>query len=377
MSASRLELATCESRERALLAPYAMRSVDSEGREREEPEHPYRGPFQRDRDRILHSSAFRRLSGKMQVFTGERGDYHRTRLTHTHEVASIARTLGRSLQLNEDLIEALAFFHDIGHPPFGHAGEDALDECLREHGGFSHNAYGLTIARQLETRYDEHPGLNLSKEVLACQETRIDKMTGPAPLLEAQIVDLADSMTYDAHDTDDAVKLGLVTIDELADLKLVRDTLDQARHRLGSGLEPYRLRKALVHGLIDRQVSSLLTTATEVLGERRFSHAREVTESGFRLEHQPDLASEKEKLESFLYQRVYRHPELIEMRSRAQSRLAALFGAFLNAADMLSPKYRDRAEQVGMHRAVGDYLAGMTDRYCNETFEQIIGAKSS
>src|SRR4026209_2330423 len=146
-------LQTVAEREERLLAPYAMRSMDSQGRHYPEPLHPYRGPFQRDRDRIVHSAAYRRLSGKMQVFTGERGDYHRTRLTHTHEVASIARTIGRALRLNEDLVEALALFHDIGHPPFGHAGEDALNECLQEEGGFSHNRHGLTIAEEIEHPY--------------------------------------------------------------------------------------------------------------------------------------------------------------------------------------------------------------------------------
>src|SRR5919106_2199204 len=149
-------------RERALLAPYAMHSADSAGRRYPEPEHPYRGPYQRDRDRILHSAAFRRLSRKTQVFTGEMGDYHRTRLTHTHEVASIARTIGRALRLNEDLVEALALLHDIGHPPFGHAGEDALDECLADCGGFSHNRFALTIVEELESRYAAFPGLNLT-----------------------------------------------------------------------------------------------------------------------------------------------------------------------------------------------------------------------
>src|SRR5262245_58834843 len=226
-------LSTTTEREAELLARYAMHSADSRGRKHQEAEHPYRGPFQRDRDRIVHSSAFRRLSGKMQVFTGERGDYHRTRLTHTHEVASIARTIGRALRLNEDLIEALALFHDIGHPPFGHAGEDALDECLRGHGGFSHNRYALTIAEDLEARYPAFPGLNLTFEVLEGQATRADKATTyggeVAPLLEVQVVEAADSMTYDAHDTDDAVKLRLVALDELAANSLVRDALAQVR----------------------------------------------------------------------------------------------------------------------------------------------------
>src|SRR4051812_30070324 len=227
-------LPTIAEREAALLASYAMHSADSRGRKHAEKEHPYRGPFQRDRDRIVHSSAFRRLSGKMQVFLGEMGDYHRTRLTHTHEVASIARTIGRALRLNEDLVEALALFHDIGHPPFGHAGEDALDECLTGHGGFSHNEFALTLAEELESRYAAFAGLNLTYEVLEGQATRADKdaayaATGQAPLLEVQVVEAADSVTYDAHDTDDAVKLQLVALDELATCSLVRDALREVR----------------------------------------------------------------------------------------------------------------------------------------------------
>lgn len=239
-------------------APYAMRSVDSAGRKYAEPEHPYRGPFQRDRDRILHCSAYRRLSGKMQVFTGEMGDYHRTRLTHTHEVASIARTIARALQLNEDLVEALALFHDIGHPPFGHAGEDALDECLRDQGGFSHNEHALTIAEEIDVRYHGFPGLNLTREVLDGQGVRADKRNPELrPLLEVQLVDAADSITYDAHDTDDAVKLGLLSLDELVEVPLIRETLTRVNNRF-SGLSPRVLRQTLVHELIDYQVSDVL-----------------------------------------------------------------------------------------------------------------------
>src|SRR5947209_2145753 len=185
-----IPLETVAHRESLLLASYAMATADSAGRKYPEPVHPYRGVFQRDRDRILHSAAFRRLSHKTQVFTGELGDYHRTRLTHTLEVASIARTIGRALRLNEDLIEALALAHDIGHPPFGHAGEDTLNECLAGQGGFSHNQFALTLAEELEARYAAFPGLNLTYEVLEGQATRADKNaayseTGLAPLLEA------------------------------------------------------------------------------------------------------------------------------------------------------------------------------------------------
>ena len=247
-----------ERREQALLAPYAVRSRDTAGRKFPEQPHPYRGPYQRDRDRIVHSAAFRRLSGKMQVFTGERGDYHRTRLTHTMEVTSIARTIGRALRLNEDLIEALALMHDIGHPPFGHAGEDALNECLSDDGGFSHNQYALTLVEELEQRYHDFPGLNLSKEVLDGQRCRVDKAgRQQSPILEVQVVDMADSIAYDAHDVDDAVKLGLIDIDELDEVELAaaakRDVLE--RH---SGLTGADLRAAMVHQLIDLMVTSAL-----------------------------------------------------------------------------------------------------------------------
>src|SRR5580692_5754551 len=210
-----LDASGLAAREQLLLAPYAMRSADSAGRKHTEPPHPYRAPFQRDRDRIVHSAAYRRLSSKTQVFTGEMGDYHRTRLTHTLEVASIARTLGRALRLNEDLVEALALAHDLGHPPYGHAGEDVLDECLRGEGGFSHNRQALRIMEQLEQRYPDFPGLNLSIEVLEGQATRIDhRAAGSQPLLEVQVVEAADSIAYDTHDADDALELKVLELAE-------------------------------------------------------------------------------------------------------------------------------------------------------------------
>jgi dGTPase len=366
-------LLTIAAREALLLAPYAMRSVNARGRKYPEPEHPYRGPFQRDRDRVVHSSAYRRLSGKMQVFTGEMGDYHRTRLTHTHEVASIARTIGRALRLNEDLIEALALFHDIGHPPFGHAGEDALNECLADCGGFSHNRYALTIAEELETRYQSFPGLNLTCEVLESQATRIDKQAaGLLPLLEAQVVDVADSMTYDAHDTDDSVKLGLVTIDELAEIPLIQQTLARVHQRFGA-LRGELLRKAVVHELIDRQVTDVLQTAGGILFRRQFESADEARRSGYRLAPSRELTEQKAELESFLYQRVYRHPRLIQVRRQAQDRLRAMFLGYCRRPALLPPEFRARAELVGIRRTVGQYLAGMTDRYCVQQSELHFG----
>jgi dGTPase len=355
-----------------------MHSADSRGRKHAEIEHPYRGPFQRDRDRIVHSSAFRRLSGKMQVFTGDMGDYHRTRLTHTHEVASIARTVGRSLRLNEDLIEALALFHDIGHPPFGHAGEDALDECLVNHGGFSHNRFALTLAEELESRYAAFPGLNLTYEVLEGQATRADKeasyaATGQLPLLEVQVVEAADSMTYDAHDTDDAVKLQLVALDELAACTLVRDALTRVRRQY-SDLRDDLLRKAVVHQLIDRQVTDVLETSAAILATAGDMTAQEIRRSAIRITGTRELGEQKRELEKFLYNRVYRHEHLITVRSEAQGRLKQMFERYCQQPELLPPHFQTRAAAVGVQRAAGDYLAGMTDRFCDQQYQALFRA---
>lgn len=362
-------LQSFDVREASLLAPYAMHSVDSAGRKHEEQGHPYRSPFQRDRDRILHCSAYRRLSGKMQVFTGDRGDYHRTRLTHTHEVASIARTVARALRLNEDLVEALALFHDIGHPPFGHAGEDALNECLREEGGFSHNQHALTIAEELEVRYASFPGLNLTHEVLSGQQARADKQNPHLkPLLEVQLVDAADSIAYDAHDTDDAVKLGLLTLEELSEVPLLHATILRVRSRW-PGLHDRLLRQAVVHELIDTQVSDVFRHCGALLARSGMQSADEARLAPFQIAPSGDLAAQKSELEVFLYERVYRHPELVQVRSRAQQRLHEMFDGFHRRPELLPEAFRQRTDQVGQRRAIGEYIAGMTDHYCNEQYE--------
>jgi dGTPase len=370
-------LMSIAEREGALLATYALHSADCRGRKHDEAEHPYRGPFQRDRDRIVHSSAFRRLSGKMQVFTGDMGDYHRTRLTHTHEVASIARTIGRALRLNEDLIEALALFHDIGHPPFGHAGEDALDECLAGCGGFSHNEFALRLAEELESRYAAFPGLNLTYEVLEGQATRADKeasyaATGQAPLLEVQVVEAADSATYDAHDTDDAVKLQLVSLDELGKCALVRDALAKVRGKY-SNLRDDLLRKAVVHQLIDRQVTDILETSAAVLATAGTMNAQEVRRSALRITSSRELSDQKRELESFLYNQVYRHERLMTVRREAQGRLKEMFALFLREPSRLPAHFQLRAKTAGIPRSVGDYLAGMTDRFCDQQHQLLLG----
>ncbi len=361
-----------DQREQMLLAPFAMFSNQSRGRIHPETEHAYRGPFQRDRDRILHSSAYRRLSGKMQVFTGEMGDYHRTRLTHTQEVATIARTIGRAMGLNEDLIEALALMHDIGHPPYGHAGEDALNECAANFGGFSHNQFALTIATELEFRFNEFSGLNLTHEVLTGQTCRIDKeKTDQRPLLEVQLVDAADSTTYDAHDTDDAIKLGLVTLEEMESLEIIRESISHVRQHYTS-LNEELMRKAVVHRLIERQVTALITYCGGELQSRDFANAGDAMNSDFLIGHNAELGEQKQELERFLYARVYRHPRLVTVRQRGQAHLKEMYERYCQSPELFPQKYQARAEKIGIRRMAIEYIAGMTDRFCEDVHQEIV-----
>ena len=364
-------LAWVDQRERLLLAPYAMHSIDSRGRAHPQPEHPYRGPYQRDRDRILHSSAYRRLSGKMQVFTGEMGDYHRTRLTHTQEVATIARTIGRALGLNEDLIEALALMHDLGHPPYGHAGEDALNECVADIGGFSHNQFGLTIVQEIEIRFHDFPGLNLTFEVLGGQTSRADKQNQTTKnLLEVQLVDAADSITYDAHDTDDAIKLGLVTIEQMSELAIIREAVQHVKANYAN-LNQELMRKALVHRLLEQQVTGLLSHCAQELKRFGFQSVEEALNSDFFIGPATELAQKKKELEVFLYSHVYRHPQLIAVRQQAQARLKAMYAEYCRNPDWFPHKYRPRAEKIGVRRMAVEYIAGMTDHYCEQTYHRM------
>ena len=370
-------------RESALLAPYAMHSAASRGRRYPEADHPYRGPYQRDRDRILHSSAFRRLSQKTQVFMGEMGDYHRTRLTHTLEVASIARTIARALRLNEDLVEALALAHDLGHPPFGHSGEEALNECLREHGGFNHNAQCLRICEQLETSYRPFPGLNLTREVLDGQRQRSEKFryfangdTGAnvaeSPLLEVQVVDVADSIAYDAHDADDALELGLLEPDQLLDVPLWHEAAARVEARTPS-LQEGLLRRAIVHEVIDWQVSDVVEQAVERLDSGSINSVNAVRNAPSIVRPSNMLAEKKVILERFLFDNVYRHPVVLEKRVPAQQALRDSFDVLVNAPEKLPNKFQRLAETEGLPRAVGDYLAGMTDRFALEEFRRLVG----
>ena len=358
------------AREAACLAPWAMHAADSAGRVHPESPHPFRSPYQRDRDRIVHSAAFRRLAHKTQVFTGYHGDYHRSRLTHTLEVTNIARTLARALALNEDLVETLALAHDIGHPPLGHAGEDVLADLLRADGGFNHNAQALRIMELLETRYPTFPGLNLSREVLDAQATRKKDGTAPAPLLETQVVDAADSIAYDTHDVDDAIELELVSQEALLELPLVSEAAARVRDRFGP-LAGGELRRAVIHELVDFQVAELVRTSLTTIRSLGIASVADVRaafrppEGGTRrlVAHSPPVAAAKRELERFLFEQVYRSERVLAIRLPAQRKLADLFGWYVAHPESLPPRFRERATTCGVPRSSADYIAGMTDRF--------------
>lgn len=345
------------------LADYAMRSSASAGRQHPEAVDPLRDPYEVDRARIVHSAAFRRLSHKTQVFTGERSDYHRTRLTHSLEVSVVARTLGRALRLNEDLIEALALAHDLGHPPFGHAGEAVLDRCLADQGGFNHNQQALRIVQRLE-RYDPRfPGLNLTAEVLegqAGRASRADRRRGA--LLEVQVVDAADSVTYDTHDADDALYLGLLRLDELLEVGLWRAAAERVHARYAD-LASEELRWALLQELLDWQLTDLVERSTVAIAEHQIESPADVPRAGLIVAASPELAALKAELERFLFERVYKHPQVLEVRITAQNALGELFEYIRQHPKLLPDRFAGRVDEEGLERTVGDYLAGMTDRF--------------
>jgi dGTPase len=350
------------------LAPYAMHSCNSTGREHPESTHPYRTPFQRDRDRIVHSSAYRRLAHKTQVFIGDKGDYHRTRLTHTLEVASIARTVGRVLRLNEDLIEALALMHDIGHPPFGHAGEDVLDACTREIGGFNHNQHAVRIVTLLESRYPEFPGLNLSEELLSGQRNRANSKPSRSsqPLLEVQVVDVADSIAYDSHDADDALELGLIEWGALLEVPLWKDAVHRVRDQYAA-LDQLQLRRAVIHQLIEIMVSDLINSSSRQLLDARVNSPQAVLSHRSRLVALSDsLTEQMAELEEFLFAHVYRHPAVLSERAVATEALREMYARYSAQPENLPDVWRQRLETDSAAQTVCDFLAGMTDRYALE-----------
>ena len=358
-----------EADERKVLAAYANKSGDSRGRKFPEPRHEYRTEFQRDRARIIHSRAFRRLEYKTQVFLNGTADHLRTRLTHTCEVASISRTIARALGLNEDLAEAIALAHDLGHSPFGHSGEEMLAECMREHGGFEHNRQSLRVVELLEHPYPDFPGLNLSFEVLeGLRKHEEDK----APTLEAQIADLADEITYYSHDLDDALDFAILDSDQLDESAIWRRSHGRvvARHPELVGAE---LQKNVIRDLIDLQVRDVVATSAASISKSKPSNAEDARRESARLiRYSDELSAANRELRAFLYANVYYHPRVAEVNRRACEMLRSVFVAYLREPEKLGDAAGRRIESEGLYRTVCDYIAGMTDRYLLEEHVRLL-----
>jgi dGTPase len=359
------------------LAGYAMKTRHSRGRRYPEPPHPFRTLYQRDRDRIIHSTAFRRLAHKTQVLVSHTHDHHRTRLTHTLEVAQISRTIARQLGLNEDLTEAVALAHDLGHPPFGHAGEEVLDECLRSHGGFEHNLHGLRILEELEYRYPSFPGMNLTWEVLEAQALHSKRreaaevqrfLAAGKPLLEAQVVDAADSLAYDTHDIDDALSVGLIGFADLEEVQFWRRAAEQVRLQ-HPAIPPEQFQPAVVRQLINWQVADLLEHTRQRIRQQGVRSVADVRQTAAVLVGPgPEVQAFKEELEAFLHRRVYNHYRVQRMAAKGRRFLAALFYEFCRAPRLMPERYQRRAQSLSVERAVCDYVAGMTDRFAQNEY---------
>ena len=368
-----------EARERRELAPYAALSAETRGRVHPEPEHTYRTAYQRDRDRVVHSTAFRRLEYKTQVFLTHEGDFFRTRLTHTMEVAQIARTLARALNLNEDLTEAVALAHDLGHTPFGHSGEEALRELMREHGGFEHNRHGVRIIDTLEHPYPQFRGLNLTYEVRECIAKHATQYDHPAvpgfddnpPPLEGQAVEVADSIAYDSHDLDDALAMGIISTADLENLAIFRQAASAFEKPLADLSTDQRIRR-IAKLLIDLMVSDAIATSEREIREAKVRNLADVRTAGRRLIHLSDgLEPKAKELETLLMDRVYRHYRVVRMTTKAKRFLTLIFEAYQSNPDQLRPDYRQRVEAEGLERVIADYIAGMTDRFAQDEYQRL------
>jgi dGTPase len=372
-----------EAQERIFLAPYAQKSADSAGRLYSEPKHPHRTDYQRDRARIIHSRAFRRLEYKTQVFLNGTGDHLRTRLTHTIEVANITRTVARALGLNEDLAEAIALAHDLGHPPFGHTGEETLDELMRGHGGFDHNAQSLRVVDVIETRYPRFPGLNLSHEVREGLQKHAKFYTSatpgrkrhPQPSLEAQIANLADEITYYSHDIDDGLDFGLLDPAQLAGLAVWRESEADVRKHFPD-LHGPELRAYVIRCMIDRQVADVIASSSsliEAAGVRSVSAVRGSKAPLIR--YSPALNKANQTLRRFLYKNLYYHPNVAGANEAACEMLRAVFTKYIKSPRLLGEATARRIATDGLHRTVCDYISGMTDRYLLDEHARLCSRK--
>ena len=370
-----------EREERKLLASYAAKSADSKGRVYKESEHPYRTAYQRDRDRIIHSSAFRRLEYKTQVFVNHEGDYYRTRLTHSLEASQIARVIASALRLNADLVETITLAHDLGHTPFGHAGEDELEGLMKDHGGFDHNLQSLRIVDFLEENYPSFRGLNLTYEsrvglfkhpelALEAERRGMGKFEKfRSPILESQVVDIADEIAYDNHDIDDGLASGLITEAELDKIGLWRQAKKIAHP--SASTKPQIRRYQVIRTLINLEVTDLLRrsqTNIQKSGIRTPKDAMVLEK--FTISFSAGLWKQREELRQFLKNRLYRHYRVVRMTDKARRFIRALFEVYLSRPEQLPPGSQKRLKTEGPHRVICDYIAGMTDRYAQDEYKK-------
>ncbi len=374
----------------AALAPYASHSDQTRGRRHAEAPAPTRSEYQRDRDRIVHSTAFRRLVYKTQVFLNHEGDLFRTRLTHSLEVAQLGRSIARSLGLNEDLVEAIALAHDLGHTPFGHAGQDVLNECMKDHGGFEHNLQSLRVVDELEERYLGFNGLNLTFEAREgvlkhCSKRHAEELeqaepqgvghrflAGTQPSLEAQLCNLADEIAYNAHDIDDGVRSGLITMEQLEAVPLFvrfRDATwqeyPQAKGR--------RLLFDTIRRMLSQQVYDVIDATRALLDQHRPGDANAARLCPPLVRFSQPMREASTELKRFLFRELYRHPQVNDTTARAKQVLSELFAAYVDRPQEMQP---DFARREDLHRAVADYIAGMTDRFAMREHERLTGRRA-
>jgi dGTPase len=372
-----------------ILACYACDPDRSRGRRHHEAPAPTRTEYQRDRDRIVHSTAFRRLVYKTQVFLNHEGDLFRTRLTHSLEVAQLGRSIARSLQLNEDLVEGIALAHDLGHTPFGHAGQDALNDCMAGWGGFEHNLQSLRVVDELEERYPRYNGLNLTFETREgilkhCSRANAERIEAAEPggvarrfldrsqpSLEAQLCNLADEIAYNAHDIDDGVRSGLLTLEQLADVALFADFHAQALREYPA-LQGRRLLYESIRRMLSAQVYDVIAATRDGLRQAVPASPDEARHAGALVDFSDAMRAKSAALKHFLLHQLYRHPQVMGMTGQARQIVRELFAAYLDEPGQMPPDFAARHDSA---RAVADYIAGMTDRFAAREHERLTGRR--
>ena len=371
-----------EKIEKSSLATYAMKSGESKGRQHQEEEHLYRPRFQRDRDRIIHTSAFRRLEYKTQVFVYHEGDYYRTRLTHSLEVAQIARSICKSLQLNEDLTEAVALSHDLGHPPFGHTGQNVLNRLMKEYGGFEHNRQSLRIVKLLEKRYPDFDGLNLTWEVMEGISKHSQDSDNPItsdesvrfPSLEAQVADFADGIAYNAHDLDDGITSELLDLDQLRKVTLWKENEKKFDEQY-TGLD-FRLKKyQVVRSIINELISDFSQNTLNNLEYYQVSTVDDVRHAPIRIAtFGTEVAEKNKELKQFLHKNMYSHRKVLRMEFKAELTLEGIFKAYTKIPRLLPEPVQKNDQWGSLDRRICDYVSGMTDRYAINEYKNLYSA---